>query len=163
MTVTIKDCAVPAGDLTLVVDMQALEPLEGFTADHFVPRKVEAVFSQVPAYGEKRYDSSYAALYGWIGTHKRSVMAFHLRRPRQPAQTMDISLVIEGRGRVALHGLSAHGAADTLVRAFTQGVVVVNPALEPLAIPLHGVPGAGTTLPATVTVPALDAVFLPVK
>ncbi len=163
MTVTLKDLAVPAGDLTVFVEMQAVDPLEGFGADTFVPRKVEVQFSKVPRYGENRYDSYYTELNGYIGTHRRSIMAFYLRRPNQPAQTLDVSFLIEGHGRVSLLGLTAHSAVDALVRTFTHGVVAVNPALEPQQVSLQGVPGAGTSLPATVLVPALDAVFLPRK
>jgi hypothetical protein len=161
VTVTLKDLAVPAGDLTVFVEMQALDPLEGFSADTFVPRSVDARFSKVPEYGEHRYDSYYTELNGYIGTHRRSVMAFYLRRPKTPAQTLDVSFTIQGQGRSRLYGLTAHSAADALVRVFTHGVVAVNPALAPQQISLQGVPGAGTTLPAVVTVPALDAVFLP--
>jgi len=160
MTVTLKDLAVPAGDVTIFLEMQAVDPLDGFSADCFVPRKVEVRFSKVPAYGEQRYDSYYTELNGYIGTHRRSVMAFYLRRPNVPAQTLDVSFVIEGRGRAAIYGLTAHSAADTLVRTFTHGVVVVNPAMEPTTVSLRGVPGAGSTVPEEIKVPALDAVFL---
>ncbi len=160
MTVTLRQLAVPAGDLTIFVEMQALEPLEGFAADTFVPRSVAVRFSQVPTYGEKRYESYYTELNGYIGTHRRSVVAFYLRRPNLPAQTIDVSFVLEGHGRAALYGVTAHSAADTLVRTFTHGVIAVNPSLEPRLVPLQGVPGAGTSLPAAIAVPALDAVFL---
>ena len=163
MTVTLKDLAVPAGDLTVFIDMQALDPLEGFTADTFVPRRVQVRFSKVPSYGENRDDSLYTELYGYMGTHRRSVMAFYLRRPNLPAQTLDVSFMIEGRGRACLYGLTAHSAADTLIRTFTHGVVVVNPSLEPLTVSLQDVPGSGTLMPAVIKVPALDAAFLPRK
>lgn len=158
MTVTLRDLAVPAGDLTLVIELQALDPLDGFPADSFVPRQVSATFSRVPDYGEKRYNSFYAELYGFIGTHRPSVLAFYLRRPGQPAQTLDVTFTLEGRGRARLTALTAHAAADTLVREFTHGVVAVNPSLAPLAIALPQTTGGN--LPETVTVPALDAAFL---
>jgi hypothetical protein len=161
MVVTLKNLAVPAGDLTVFAEMQALDPMEGFGADTFVPRRVDVAFSKLPNYGEGRYDSYYSSLYGFIGTHRRSVMAFYLRRPQLPTQTLDVSFTIEGRGRACLYGLTAYGGADTLVRAFTHGVVAVNPSLQPLTISLRGAAPAGSSLPPSVQVPALDAVFLP--
>lgn len=161
LTFTLKGLAVPAGDLTLFLDAQALEPLEGFAPEDAVPRMIEARVSETPRYGEGRYDAYYTELYGYCGTHRRSLIAFYLRRPGEPARTLDVSFRIEGRGRVALYGITAHAAADALVRVFDKGVVAVNPALEPREISLAGVPGAGSSLPATVRVPALDAVFLP--
>lgn len=161
MTFTLKGLAVPAGDLTLFLDAQALEPLEGFAPEDAVPRLIEARFPETPRYGEGRYDAYHTELYGYCGTRRRSLIAFYLRRPGEPARTLDVSFRIEGRGRLALYGIAAHASADALVRVFDRGVVAVNPALEPREVPLAGVPGAGSSLPATVRVPALDAVFLP--
>jgi hypothetical protein len=48
--------------------------------------------------------------------------------------------------------LTAHSAADTLVRVFNHGVVAVNPSMEPQTVSLSG---------RSVQVPALDAVFVP--
>jgi hypothetical protein len=96
-----------------------------------------------------------------MGTHRRSVMGFYLRRPNLPAQSLDVSITIEGRGRASLYELTAHSAADALIRNFTHGVVAVNPSFEPLVVSLQGVAGAGTSMPAAIQVPALDAVFLP--
>jgi hypothetical protein len=155
MVVTLKNLKAPKGDLTVFAEMQALDPLEGFSAETFVPRKVDVQFSKVPSYGEGRVDAYYTGLNGYIGTHRRSVMAFYLRRPDLPAQTLDVSFTIEGRGRVGLYGLTAHSAADTLVRTFTHGTVAVNPSLEPLTVPLPGMDGSG------IEVPSLDAVFIP--
>jgi hypothetical protein len=152
VTVTLKDLKVPAGDLTIFLDMQAIDPLDGFGADTFVPRNVSVDFSEVPDYGEKRYNAYYTELNGYIGTHKRSVMAFYLRRPDMPEQTMDVTFTIEGGGRSCLYGLTAHSAADTLVRVFNHGVVAVNPSMEPQTVSLSG---------RSVQVPALDAVFVP--
>ena len=162
MTLTLKDLAVPAGDLTIYLDLQALDPLEGFTTNDYVPRLVNVAFSQLPDYGEsKQLDSYYTDLTGYFGTHKRSVVGFYLRRPNLPAQTIDVTFTLEGHGGVAIYGLNAHSAADTLVRAFTNGIVAVNPSLQPLTVSLQGV--AGVSTPAKVDVPALDAVFLPQK
>ena len=162
MTVTLKGLAVPAGDLTLYLDLQALDPLEGFTTNDYVPRQVNVAFSQLPDYGEGRQlDSYYTVLTGYFGTHRRSVVGFYLRRLNLPAQAIDVTFTFEGHGRVAIYGLTAHSAVDALVRAFTHGIVAVNPSLQPLTISLQGV--AGVSTPATVDVPGLDAAFLPQK
>lgn len=153
-TIVLKGLKVPAGDLTLFLDMQAIDPLDGFGADTYVPRNVSVSFPEVPDYGEGRYNAFYTELNGYIGTHRRSLVSFYLRRPNLPEQTLDITFTIEGRGRSLLHGLTAHSAADILVREFDHGVVVVNPSLASLAVPVQA---------ATVTVPALDALFLPKK
>jgi len=60
--VTFKDLDVPAGDLTVFVDMQAQYPLEGFTADTFVPRRADVSFSKLPSYGEGPRNDSYSRL-----------------------------------------------------------------------------------------------------
>lgn len=160
MRVTMKDLDVPEGDLTIFVEMEALEPLDGFTNETRVPRLVRARFSKVPDYGEGRDNADYADLYGYIGTHGPSTMSFYLRRPKVGAERMDVSFEIQGHGRAVLRSLTAHAAPDLLVRVFDRGVVVVNPALEPVTIPLAErlpqVPG----LPKLLEVPALDARFL---
>jgi hypothetical protein len=160
MVVTLKNVAVPAGDVTVFVEMQALDPLEGFPAETHVPRMVRASFSKVPSYGEGRYDSYYTDLYGFIGTHRRSVLSFYLRRPNLPAQTVDISFTIEGRGRARLTALTAHSGPDVLVRRFTHGAVAVNPAFDAQTLDLSAITGVRKTGPSVI-VPALDAVFLP--
>ncbi len=163
MVVTLKNLAVPPGDLTVFVELQAIDPLEGFSADTFVPRRVNARFSKVPSYGEGRYDSYYTDLYGFAGTHRRSVMAFYLRRPQLPPQSVDVSFTIEGRGRARLYGLTAHSAPDVLIRRFTRGLVVVNPAFETQQVSLSGLPGVGPLSRAAVDVPGVDAVFVPIS
>jgi hypothetical protein len=159
MVVTLRNLAVPAGDVTVFVEMQALDPLEGFSSEAYVPRMVRAAFSKLPTYGEGRYDSYYTDLYGFMGTHRRSVLSFYLRRPNLPAQTLDVRFSIEGRGRARVFELTAHSGADVLVRRFTKGVVVVNPAFEPQAVELAATPRVGSSA-ARVVVPPLDAVFL---
>lgn len=160
MRVTLQGVEVPAGDLTLFVEMEALDPLEGFTKETRVPRAVRARFSKVPDYGEGRYNACYADLYGYIGTHGPSVLSFYLRRPGVGAERMDVTFEIQGRGRAALRSLTAHSAPDVLVRAFDRGVVVVNPALEPTTVPVAELLPQVAGLPTSVDVPALDARFL---
>jgi hypothetical protein len=164
MVVTLKNLAVPAGDLTLYVDLQSLDPLEGFTMNDYVPRDIDVAFSQLPDYGEgKRINPEYTDLTGYFGTHKRSIVGFYFRRPGLPDQTIDVTFTIEGRGRVAIYGLTAHSAPETLIRPFDHGIVAVNPSLDPQTISLQPVAGNDSSLPATVNVPALDAVFVPRK
>ncbi|MGE4490289.1 MAG: hypothetical protein AB7E95_12175, partial [Kiritimatiellales bacterium] len=152
MTVTLKDLKVPAGDLTLFVTMEAVDPLDGFSADDRVPRLVQAEFSAVPDYGEgRRVNEFYSDLYGYIGTHEPSVLSFYLRRPGCGADQVDVTFRIEGRGRAAVHAVTAHGFPDVLVREFEHGTVVVNPALKPATV----------SLPEPLEIPALDALFLP--
>ncbi len=159
MVVTLTDVQVPAGDLTIFVEMTALDPLEGFHRDDHVPRAVHGHFSKVPDYGEGRYDAYYTDLYGYIGTHGASTLSFYLRRPNTSATWMDISFQIQGRGRVALHGITAHSAPDVLVRAFDHGVVVANPAFDSVTVALTDLLPQRRELD-TVQVPGLDALFL---
>jgi hypothetical protein len=162
MTVTLKNLKVPPGDLTVFVTMEALDPLEGFTPDDRVPRLVRAEFSKVPDYGEgRKVNEFYAKLYGYIGTHGPSVVSFYLRRPGCGAELMDITFQIEGRGRAALHSITAHSAPDVLVRAFDHGIVAVNPALESVTVPVAALFPGISGLPESLVIPALDAQFVP--
>ena len=156
MKITLKNLAVPAGDLTLFLEMEAVDPLEGFAKEARVPRAVHARFSKVPDYGEGRYNEMYTNLYGYMGTHGYSTISYYLRRPKTGPETLDVTFQIQGRGRVNLRSLTAHNAPDILVREFDRGVVVVNPALESVTVPVGKfVRGARDT-----TVPSLDAAFL---
>lgn len=159
MTVTLKDMDVPPGDLTVYVLMTAVDPLEGFAVEDRVPRLVRGHFSKTPEYGEGRYDSYYTDLYGYIGTQGPSIISLYLRRPDAGAERMDVSFEIQGKGRVALHGITAHSAPDVLVRSFDHGVVVVNPSFDPVTVPLGELLPKGSPL-QSVEVPALDAKFL---
>ena len=159
MVVTLTNLNVPAGDLTVFVEMTALDPLEGFTISDRVPRSVRVHFSKTPSYDEGRYDAYYTDLNGYIGTHGPTTLSFYLRRPHAAAERLDVSFEIQGRGRVALHKITAHNAPDVLVRAFDHGVVIVNPAIEPVTVSLADLlPQTGGL--ESVRVPALDATFL---
>ena len=159
---TLAEVAAPPGDLTIFLEIESVEPLEGFSQDDRVPRLVRGSLSKTPDYGEGRYNEFYTNLYGYIGTHGRSTLAFYFRRPRTPAQTVDFSIEIQGRGRARLYSLTAHNSPDILVRQFEHGVVVVNPALEPADVALAGLCPNSRAVPAALSVPALDALFLPV-
>ncbi|MEY4485338.1 MAG: hypothetical protein RL693_2790, partial [Verrucomicrobiota bacterium] len=161
MTVTVKGVTVPAnGDLTVYVEMQALEPLEGFDMKSPVPRAVCVEFSQFPKIESRKLDEYYRTLNGYMGTQKKSLISFYLRRPNTKEQSIDVSFQIEGRGRARISSITAHQAPDSLVRAFEKGVVVVNPSLEAVKIPLVGLP-PGIASPSDVDVPGLTAMFLP--
>jgi hypothetical protein len=161
MTVMLKNMKVPPGDLTVFVTMESLDPLEGFTPDDRVPRLVQAEFLKTPDYGEgRRVNEFYTDLYGYTGTRGPSVMSFYLRRPGLGAETMDIRFKIEGRGRAVLHTITAHSAPDVLIRVFDHGIVAVNPALEPVAIPFTELLPGLSGLPVSLTVPSLDAQFI---
>ncbi len=162
MTVTLKNLNVPPGDLTIFVTMEAADPLEGFTPDARVPRLVQAEFSKVPDHGEgRRVNEFYTDLYGYIGTHSPSVMSFYLRRPGTGAGKMDIKFKIEGRGRAVLHAITAHSAPDILIRDFDCGVVAVNPALDPVTVPVASLLPGISGLPESLVIPPLDAQFIP--
>lgn len=162
MAVTLKNLKLPPGDLTVFITMEALDPLEGFSFTDRVPRLVQAEFSKVPDYGEGcRVNGFYSDLYGYIGTQNPSVLSFYLRRPNAGTEQMDITLKIEGRGRVALHAFTAHSAPDVLIRAFDHGIVAVNPALEPVTVPVAALLSGISGLPESLTIPSLDAQFIP--
>ncbi|MFZ5831230.1 MAG: hypothetical protein ACOY3P_14155 [Planctomycetota bacterium] len=160
MELTLPDLALPAGDVTLFVEMESLEPLEGFSTEDRVPRLVRAEFSKLPDYGEGRYNEYHTDLYGYIGTHGPSLMAFYLRRPQAGAEQINLKLIIEGRGRARLRSVTAHLAPDVLAREFERGVVLVNPALSPMRLPLGKFLPGVRGVPTTVNVPALDSVFV---
>ncbi|MCF7817342.1 MAG: hypothetical protein K9M54_05610 [Kiritimatiellales bacterium] len=153
----VKALEVPAGDLTVFVEMQALDPLEGFSRDDYVPRLVHGDLSPLPDYGEsRRLNGFYHDLYGYAGTHRPSLLSFYFRRPGRPAEPVDLTFRVEGMGRVVVRSITAHASPDLILRRFDNGTVVVNPSLEPATIPIEG-------MAVPVTAPALDALLLPVR
>ena len=159
MKFTLKDFQLPAGDVTFFVEMEAVEPLEGFTKEDRVPRAVYLRLSKTPSYGEGRYDSAYTDLNGYIGTHGYTTNAFYFRRPKTGAEKVEVTIEVEGRGRANLRAITAHNAVDIVAREFDRGLVVVNPSLEPVTVTASKLFPQRSGLPATITVPALDAQF----
>ena len=73
---------------------------------------------------------------------------------------MDVTFKIEGRGRAALHTITAHSSPDVLVRVFDRGIIAVNPSLESATVPVAALLPGISGLPDSLIIPALDAQFI---
>ncbi|GAB6165070.1 hypothetical protein JCM19992_10700 [Thermostilla marina] len=113
----------------------------------------------------------------WVGrTPFTSGFYFRGLKPGRYA----LEITFEGAEKVVIHDMSLHAAPDARYRRFEGGIVLANPSLHPVVFDLEkiapgvryrrisGTPGQdpetnnGQPVGSTVTLPALDALFLEV-
>jgi len=170
---TFTNLFVPAGDLTIYLDIMMTDPLSGFVQDLPVPRAVSATLSPLPDYAEgKNNQALYGEMFGFAGTQGWSRLSFYFRA--LPRGEVDFELHIEEQGGFKIRNVSVHAAPAALARQFAGGVVLVNPSFMSVAFDLQTlfsqekrlrylptVPGEpGEVAPDRVDVDGLDSVFL---
>lgn len=157
LNLTIKDVELPEGDVTIFVETQSLEPLEGLTASDWVPRVFYLTIDGLPDYGEGRYNKFYSDLYGMIGTKRPEELSFYFRDLPQKTNH-DIDIKIQGRGKVLIKSIKIYNKSDVLIREYDNGVVVVNPSLHKQEIDIS--PITRKTKDKKIAVDPLDAAFV---
>ena len=151
---SLKGLNLPKGDVTVFMEVQSVDPLEGLLLSDRIPRFIWANMTNLPDYGEgKNTNEMYNNLTGLFGTNRMEKISFYFRNP---ASNCDLNLRIQGRGKLVIQSIRIYNKADILVRKFEKGIVIVNPSLIPQDIDseLIGVKFK------KITVPAVDAVFL---
>ena len=159
MSVTLSDVNLPSGDITVFIDAQAIDPLEGMTLTDKVPRSFYCTLSNLPNYGEgNTVNSYYSDIYGFIGTSKVEELSFYYRRPGVVAGKQTLTFTVQGRGKFIIKSIKIYNQADILIRQFDNGIAIMNPSFDAKLVNLASVfPTLGLN---QVTVPAVDAYFL---
>jgi len=162
MTLTVPNVQFPAGDVTIFVEAQSIDPLEGMTLEDRVPRDFEVHISGLPNYGEGNFvNKFYEEIYGFMGTFRMEEMSFYYRRPGVAAGPQDIEISVQGRGSFKIKSIKIYNEADILIRSFDNGVSIANPSFDTKTIDMSTVfPGQ---LEDVVSVPSIDAHFIQVS
>ena len=168
-TVTFKNVTVPSGDFVFSFDALAKAKLDAFPEE--TPRLIK-----MEILGGANYDNDAEEILGFFSTDKAYKTSYYIRDIG--VTTVDIKLTIEGDANIDLTNFRLRPAAQALARAFENGVVLSNPSISDYTFDLSQLfPGRsfkrltatsghdtvvndGSDVGATVTVPALDGLFL---
>jgi hypothetical protein len=96
-----------------------------------------------------------------IGTRRAGEVSYYFRRV--PAGAQDLEAEAQGTGAIELSSLEIYNAPDVLARRFDNATVLVNPSMDSVCVDVAALPGPEYKNKATVTIPAVDAVFIPVE
>jgi len=158
----IKDAPLPAGDVTIYIKARALDPLDGFVREDRVPRIIWLRPTTLPDYGEgARRNEYYTRIYGMIGMRRAGELSYYFRR--LPAGAQDLEIEAQGTGAIELESLEIYNAPDILARRFDKAIVLVNPSLTPARVNIAALLGPECKTAGEATIPAVDAVFIPVE
>lgn len=133
MTASLTNVTIGEGDLLVRFETKA-DKLTHFPAD--VPR-----WLWVTATGRLANTNTADRLFAFTGAPGWAEAHFYFR-DAGPA-TISIHLEFEGRQDAWIRNMTVHNAADTMVREFDRGVVLVNPSRHPHVFDLASLfPGA---------------------
>jgi len=173
LCLTLPNLQVPEGDLLVNVRVKA-DPMHGYPAEIARIAWLEWK-SSGPPLPKERIEFTPTRVMTWA--NPRWFEAQFYFRNLGPA-AVDLTLHFEGGEPVYLADLTAHAAADTIIRDYERGAVLANPSLQPYTfdlaklfphIKLRRLQGSpeqdsqtnnGLPLGATVTVGPRDALFL---
>jgi len=168
MTIRYSGLQIPEGDLFFRFEMKAA-PLAAFSPDVYR-------YVTVTVDGRQVNTNTADELTAVASSHGYSECAFYYREAG-PA-TVGINLTFEGPQEVWIKNFSVHNAADVFARGFENGVVLANPRNQPHTFNLKELfpdriiwrltgnewedlaTHSGEPVGDTVTVPALDGLFL---
>ena len=160
MNITLSNISMPAGDVTIFIQAQSIDPLEGMTLADRVPRLFNCTLSNLPDYGEgKTTNAFYSNIYGFFGTTKVEEMSFYYRRDGVSAGNQSLTFSVQGRGKFVIKSIKVYNQADILIRQFDNGIVIVNPSLDNNVVNLSTVFPTQNLVNGQITVPAVDAYF----
>lgn len=160
MTITLSNISMQAGDVTIFIEAQSIDPLEGMTLSDRVPRLFNCTLSNLPDYGEgKTTNAFYSDIYGFFGTAKVEEMSFYYRRDGVAAGNQSLTFSVQGRGKFVIKTIKIYNQADILIRQFDKGIVIVNPSLDNKMVNLSTVFPTQNLANGQITVPAVDAYF----
>ena len=168
MTIRYNGLQIPEGDLFFRFEMKAA-PLAAFPSDVYR-------YVTVTVDGRQVNTNTANELTGIASFGGYSECSFYYREAG-PA-TVDINLTFEGPQDVWIRNFSVHNATDVFARGFENGVVLANPRNEPYTFNLKELfpdriiwrltgndwedpeTHNGEPVGQTLTVPALDGIFL---
>ena len=137
MKLSLSNLTLPAGDITVFVEVQSVDSLIGIPLNEPVPRVFYLTLSGLPDYGEgNTVNSYYSDLYGLFGTNKPEEMSFYFRRPGVTQGSPTLSFEIQERGSFIIKSIKIYNQPDVLMRSFDNGLVVVNPSLDSVSVNL---------------------------
>jgi hypothetical protein len=138
MEITLSGLRVTEGELTVFFEAMALAPLSGFEQTDGIPRLISVRADGLPKYTDQRGRRDfYNDFMGYMGTSGYAPVSAYFRRAGQGRGTIDLTLTFEQQGACKLRGLTAHNAPMAIAREFEKGVVLVNPAEEPIVFNLR--------------------------
>lgn len=168
-TVTFKNVTVPSTDYVFSFDALAKSKLDAFPEE--TPRLIK-----MEILGGTNYDNDAEEILGFFSADKKYRTSYYVRDIG--ATTVDIKLIIEGDANIDLTNFALRPSVQALARAFENGVVLSNPSINDYTFDLNQLfPGRsfqrliatsghdnvvnnGADVGTTVTIPALDGLFL---
>ena len=158
LNLSLNNLSLPSGDITVFIEAQAIDPLEGMKPTDRVPRTMWVSIKGLSDYSERSPINYFNNLTGLFGTTKPVEMSFYFRRPKMDSANTktDISIKIQGKGKVIIKSIKIYNQADILIRKFDNGLVIVNPSFETKIIN----PTDFGIISKSVEVPPVDAYFV---
>ena len=153
----INNVVLPEGDITVFLKVKATEPLTDYSEKYRIPRLVKLRPVDLPVYeSDPKYDKFHTDLYGMIDCSEPGELSFYFRN--LPGGENTLELEVTGTGEIEISGLRIFNDPDVLVREFENGIIVVNPSLETVEIPIRKYVAESVT--ETVSVPPVDAAYI---
>ena len=153
----INNVVLPEGDITVFLKVKATEPLTDYSEKYRIPRLVKLRPVDLPVYeSDPKYDKFHTDLYGMIDCSEPGELSFYFRN--LPGGENTLELEVTGTGEIEISGLRIFNDPDVLVREFENGIIVVNPSLETVEIPIRKYVAESVT--ETVAVPPVDAAYI---
>lgn len=138
MEITLRGIEVPSGDLSVIFEAIALEPLAGYEFSDRIPRQIIVHAAGMPETPRDQLGGRpmYNDIMALMGTSDWQENCAYFRNAGAGSGKIDITLRIENQGDCKIRNLTAHNAPLGLVREFERGVVLVNSSEETVTFDL---------------------------
>ncbi|WP_298238975.1 hypothetical protein [uncultured Algibacter sp.] len=127
MRLILKNVPLGTGDFHLKFSAKTAAPISGFNA--LVPRQITVSTDAI-----QDVERTASSVMNYINSLEALPCSFYFRNVS--ASNGDLEIEIEGGGEVAIENIRLVNGQLALARAFENGVVLVNPSLEPFTFHL---------------------------
>ncbi len=151
------EVSIPSGDLLIFFEAKAIKGFTDLENESLIPRKINVRIEGLPEFPVEPMNSHklYNDLAGFMGTEEFTPQMFYFRNAGESESPLKLIFEAEEQGEFAIRNLKIMNAPCAIVRDFENGVVLVNPSLQPFDFNLDQLFGNRMTYQRIKVVPPL--------
>ena len=133
------EVTIPSGDLLIFFEAKAIKGFTDLESEGQIPRKINVRIEGLPEFPVEPMNSHtlYNDLAGFMGTEGFTPQMFYFRGAGDGENALKLIFEAEEQGEFAIRNLKIMNAPCAIVRDFENGVVLVNPSLQPFDFNLN--------------------------
>jgi len=127
------EVSIASGDLIVFFEAKAIKGFTDLKNQGQIPRKINVRIEGLPEFPVEPMNTHelYNDLAGFMGTEGFTPQMFYFRNAGESENALKLIFEAEEQGEFAIRNLKIMNAPCAIVRDFENGVVLVNPSLQP--------------------------------